>query len=285
MLTTEIEGKIGGQATNTGELSIIWEEADQGIEDQSQESEIYIHTLTGTDGLHTLSIQGMKGNRNLRMLIDSGSTHNFVSLSTARALGLQTQPCVAVRVVVPNGAKLNCDQIVNKLIWNMAGEKFEASLLVLTIGGYDVILGVDWMKLVSPVVFDFQHNNVIVSWNNKRIRLGQKARVTALTVVPENMKGKWVHKDDSYFLIQVMAVTKTSPPEAIPKEVNKVFEEFADVFAEPKGLPPQRSHDHIIFLKTDSSPVNSNPYSCPYVHKSEIERIVKENVRMWYCKA
>lgn len=37
-----------------------------------------------------------------------------------------------------------------------------------------------------------------------------------------------------------------------------------------------RSHDHKIPLKSGSLPINTNPYKCPFVHKTEIENIVKK---------
>ncbi|PHU01203.1 hypothetical protein BC332_30990 [Capsicum chinense] len=39
-----------------------------------------------------------------------------------------------------------------------------------------------------------------------------------------------------------------------------ILQEFSDVFAEPKTLPPSRSHDHYIPLKHDASPVNIKSY-------------------------
>lgn len=61
-----------------------------------------------------------------------------------------------------------------------------------------------------------------------------------------------------------------------PPDIVQVIKNFEDVFEQPRGLPPTRSSDHRIPLKADSSPVNANPYKCPYVHKSKIEKIVKE---------
>jgi hypothetical protein len=48
------------------------------------------------------------------------------------------------------------------------------------------------------------------------------------------------------------------------------------VFEEPKGLPPIRSHDHIILLKEDATPVCVRPYRYPYFQKTEIEKIIRE---------
>jgi hypothetical protein len=47
---------------------------------------------------------------------------------------------------------------------------------------------------------------------------------------------------------------------------------FADVFAEPTGLPPKRARDHAIVLKPDAAPVAVRPYRYPAAHKDELER-------------
>lgn len=54
------------------------------------------------------------------------------------------------------------------------------------------------------------------------------------------------------------------------------MEEFKDVFAEPKGLPPARSYDHAIATIPGAVPVNSRPYRYSPLHKDEIERQVKD---------
>ena len=55
-----------------------------------------------------------------------------------------------------------------------------------------------------------------------------------------------------------------------------LLREYNNVFAEPKGLPPQRALDHQIPLKPYSKPVNLRPYRHPYFQKTEVEKLVKE---------
>jgi hypothetical protein len=56
----------------------------------------------------------------------------------------------------------------------------------------------------------------------------------------------------------------------------QILGDFADIFAEPTGLPHCRSHDHAIVLKSDAQPVYVRTYFYPYIQKEKIERIVRE---------
>lgn len=175
-----------------------------------------------------------------------------------------------------NVDKLKCDQIIKDFTWEMLGKIFKTDVLVLLVGGYDIILEVDWMKHVSPVVFDFESSCIIIRWEQYTIELKQSRSQKAVKLVLDAEKGNTIDKGDTCFLIQVRSVRNDKELGTILDEVTGLTEEYQDVFDEPKGLPPQLSHDHKIPLKLDSIPVNANPYKCPYIHKTEIEKVVKE---------
>lgn len=82
---------------------------------------------------------------------------------------------------------------------------------------------------------------------------------------------KWDAGND----IWAFAIVKALPlqePVPVPNEVQEVLEEFADVFVEPKELPPPRVYDHPIPIIPGAIPVNSKPYRYSPLHKNEIER-------------
>ncbi|PNY06856.1 retrotransposon-related protein [Trifolium pratense] len=56
----------------------------------------------------TLKMLGQIHKQNLQVLIDSGSTHNFIQDHVAKSLGLILEPTQAFQVLVGNGEELNC---------------------------------------------------------------------------------------------------------------------------------------------------------------------------------
>jgi len=82
-------------------------------------------------------------------------------------------------------------------------------------------------------------------------------------------------------LVPYMHAISTIP---IHEALQELVVEFEVVFEEPKGLPPQRSHDHQILLKEGTQPICVRPYRYPYYQKTEIEKIVKELLKSGVIK-
>lgn len=132
------------------------------------------------------------------------------------------------------------------------------------------------MEKVSPVTFDYASESIKVNWRGKRVTMRQKEVSAKVQMLVDESELK-VHKEETYFLIQLSAVesNKNSARE-LPEEISELIKEFKEIFATPQQLPHQKSHDHHIPLKEDSKPVNSYPYRCPLAHREEIEKLTRE---------
>lgn len=62
----------------------------------------------------------------------------------------------------------------------------------------------------------------------------------------------------------------------LPPELQQLLNEFSLVFAEPSGLPPQRTTDHHIPLKEGVTAISCRPYRYSHLQKDEIERLVAD---------
>jgi predicted aspartyl protease len=103
----------------------------------------------------TFSLRGTIQGHPLSILVDSGSSHTFLSTAVGKALQgvMQLQP--AVQVQVANGVVLQCDWHLPVASWSVQGCAFSSDLKLLPLSPYDMILGIDWLSSFSPMQIDW----------------------------------------------------------------------------------------------------------------------------------
>ena len=62
-------------------------------------------------------------------------------------------------------------------------------------------------------------------------------------------------------------------------ELEKVLQDYGNLFQEPTTLPPQRLHDHKIVLKDGAEPVNVRPYRYASEQKDAIESLISDMLK------
>nr|GEZ86154.1 putative mitochondrial protein [Tanacetum cinerariifolium] len=80
-----------------------------GAETEEKEHQISIHALTGLPSYSTMRVQDSVGNRQLHILIDSGSTRNFLDCRLAKKLQCEVREITPINVKIANGNKHLCD--------------------------------------------------------------------------------------------------------------------------------------------------------------------------------
>lgn len=81
--------------------------------------------------------------------------------------------------------------------------------------------------------------------------------------------------DALWGIVQVYAVEPENlTSTATPPEITELVEQFSDLFSEPTGTPPTRSHTHTIPLIPGAQPFRLKPYRYTPFQKDEIERQV-----------
>ncbi|RVW65002.1 Retrovirus-related Pol polyprotein from transposon 297 [Vitis vinifera] len=113
----ETPEEMGGVNT-TREISEIEEDGN------GKEPEITLHALTRWIVPRTMRIKAIIGAHEVVALIDSGSTHNFISDRVAETLCLPVKPTTPFTVRVANGERLSCKGKYEKLTVNLQGNEF-----------------------------------------------------------------------------------------------------------------------------------------------------------------
>ncbi|KAK8933404.1 hypothetical protein KSP39_PZI015802 [Platanthera zijinensis] len=107
----------------------------------------------------------------IHVLIDSGSTHNFVDEAAAQRLQCTLVPITPFSVAVANGKTISSSHKVDNFQWVMQGVEFISDVLVLPLGGCDVVLGIQWLITLGMVHWNFADLRMEFSSGGKHINL------------------------------------------------------------------------------------------------------------------
>ncbi|XP_073352309.1 uncharacterized protein [Aegilops tauschii subsp. strangulata] len=211
---------------------------------------VSLHALAGIRDERTMLLPVTIHGELLVALVDTGSTHNFLPEATMRRLA-PADGREQLRVTVANGNRLRCHGLARDVPITVGGEHFSITCAGIDLGCFDFILGVDFLRTLGPILWDFDALTMTF-W-----RLGRRIRwdgVGGATPVPPQL--------------QLAAATS----EAEHPLLENLLQQHDDLFTEPQGLPPARAYDHRIHLLPGSAPVAVRPYRYPQLQKDELER-------------
>nr|GEY56625.1 retrotransposable element Tf2 [Tanacetum cinerariifolium] len=225
--------------------------------------QIFLNALTGITSYRTMRVIGHFGKQKIHILIDSGSTHNFVDIFMAKKLGCKIHKIDPLQVVVADGNKLVSDSMCRGFSWMLHEEKFTSDVMLLPLGGCEMVLGVQWLATLGDIM-----------WNFTSLRHeGRQVALRGTTKSPMQwLSGKQLTKHVTQKTAICVPANSVMSLDSAHKPVfgttdnqalEELLKEFDDVFALPTVLPPQRHHDHRIPLKEGATPVNIRPYKHP----------------------
>ena len=103
---------------------------------------ISCNALAGITTPKTLNIEGHIKRKNVIVLIDSSSTHNFIHFKVDKELNCFLYPAPECQVMASNGGPINCSRKFHNIKLTMAEYVLNIPMLSIPMGGVDVVLGV-----------------------------------------------------------------------------------------------------------------------------------------------
>ncbi|XP_077224918.1 uncharacterized protein LOC143858163 [Tasmannia lanceolata] len=253
-------------------------EPEQQISGESEEPQISVHALSGSTSHQTMRIRGYIKRQPIIILIDSGSTHNFLDPGTAKRTACEVQKSQPLKVVVADGGKVTSVAECKGLKWVMQGTIFQADVKLLPLGGCDLVLGIQWLATLGPVVWDFARLRMEFTLEGRKhtLRGGKerpvkmvgsqrmnhilkKGNMATMAQLFTTTASHELKKGNMATMAQLFTTTVSHEDAMLDKEMEELLSEFSDVFNEPSG--PFRD------------PITGG---YPYVQKNEIERLMKE---------
>ena len=238
--------------------------------------------MKGITGRGTIRFKGLINGHEVQILVDGGSSDNFIQPRVATFLQLPVQSTPNFRVIVGNGELLTCEGQVRDTPIHIQGHTLQISAYLLPIAVAELVLGTQWLATLDTHLVNynqrfltfFQDGAVITLQGEtqpqfKQAQFHQFRRLQATDAIVE------------LYTLQVEILDQPAQhllqlPESIEPDMAVLLHTFKDVFDQPHGLPASRSHNHSIPLLPNTPSVKVRPYRYPHSQKSEIERIVTE---------
>lgn len=266
---------LGHKCRKSQLLLMEGEDADEeeAISQEEEEPEITLQALTGWDVPQTIRTPLAINKLRTVVLIDSGSTHNFVSDKMALRLNLQISPTKPFKVRVADGYPLRCNGVYRQIHTSVDGDDFTTDFYVLPLTGLDVVLGIQWLSLLGPTLCGWTAQTLEFTWAGERKRIqglqhGQIIQAHAEELTKEAQMGQ------AYFAVSIQK--ENDDVFTVAGEMQRLLERFPGIFQPPTQLPPTREIEHNITLKEGSDPVNVRPYRYAHFQKEEIEKQVND---------
>ncbi|KAL8135864.1 hypothetical protein AgCh_010466 [Apium graveolens] len=90
------------------------------------------------------------------VLVDSGSTHNFLDKGKSRELGCKMEDIKKQTVIVADGNHIACKHVVKWFGRKFNGHEFKVDVLIVSLGSRDMVLRVQWLSTVASIKWDFK---------------------------------------------------------------------------------------------------------------------------------
>ena len=220
------------------------------------------------------------------ILIDSGSTHNMMSVSFAHKIGLPLIPIKPCSVWLPNNQPSFITHRVLRVPVSIQGVNTEADFEVWDGARYEVILGMAWLKEVDAWIAcrEGEVHGKLQDGKSFSVR-GKRSLPNTPTLSHQQMK-RCGRKGHQVFLIHISEVENETNDDALSAKGVKVFlDEFKDIFSEELNeLPPPREVDHAIDLVADAAPIAKAPYRHSLAQNIELENQLNDLLNKGYIR-
>ncbi|KAF2299032.1 hypothetical protein GH714_030119 [Hevea brasiliensis] len=231
------------------------DDTEMEIEEQDSAEEVLaisLHAIAGFEGPETMRLCGRVVRLDGMVLVDSGSTHNFISEEFARKAGLEPTMRKKLKVQVASGEELSSPGICTQTQILIQRVPITVDLYILPLEGYDVVLGTQWLRTLGPIVWDFSKLLMAFNLDGKQV-LFQGSPIPPNQAISAYQMQQMLKHIKKGFLLQITKSDSNTPQISnLHPEIQDLLNKFSMTITEPVGLPPQRSQDHKIPLKTQN---------------------------------
>jgi len=143
-----------------------------------QDHHLSYNALKGSFGLGTMKFQGSINGMQVQILLDNGSSNNFLQPRLSHYLKLPVEIVPTLPILVGNGSPLMAEGLVKDLEVKIQGHSLKLPIYLLQISRDDLVLGAAWLAIVGPHISNYSNLTLKFYLNNQSITLhGERSQL------------------------------------------------------------------------------------------------------------
>ena len=174
------------------------EHEEEDAEEEPKPTEVTVHTLASYSNPQTMKIGGFLKQQPITVLIDTGSTTNFLNSKLAVRISLPIKNRCRFDVKVTDGRILNCDhrRLQEKLL--LQDQEIIAYFFLLPLNNHEAMLRIKWLTTLGDISWNFMKLIMKFYGKEKQVTLHEKRGGDITTICTQQMENV-LHKACSGF--------------------------------------------------------------------------------------
>jgi hypothetical protein len=128
-------------------------------------------TVTGKPQPRTLKLKGVIKDRNITILVDSGSTHNCIDIDVTKKLNCFIYPTRDLIVKVANGQQVKEVGKCHKISVQIQELELQTGFYALPLEGMDMVLSADWLIQLGSYATNLEEQFMEFNWQGQPYKL------------------------------------------------------------------------------------------------------------------
>jgi hypothetical protein len=197
-----------------------------------KEPEISLHAISGSLGANSMRLMGLLQKQQVSILVDSGSTHNFLDPAFLHKVQLPLTSTPLLRVKIADGTSVQSLGKLSPVTLKVQGYSISTTFHLIALGGCDMVLGVEWLSTLGPILWDFSLMTMqftVMGITTKLIGLTP----TGLSLEAGSHFFKNSPSANKGFFLKLVAFDSKSNSPSIPATIQPLLNSFSTIFNEP----------------------------------------------------
>jgi hypothetical protein len=192
---------------------------------------IYLNSLTGFSAPQTLKLIGYIKHRKFIIIVDSGSTHNFIHHRISQETNCYIRVVNNFQIMIANGGSMKCGGHCENVCLQIGDYHLKYHMFSIDMGVCDIVLGADWIRTLDPILMDFKELTMQFDKEGRHYKF-QDITVGSPEIISSHHMEKLLKKGHSSIVSQIHAIQATETP-SMPQEIQSILSKHQVVFSTP----------------------------------------------------